>query len=221
MVHRDEVGVPSNPNFFEWILKGNLLTTGGENKACLNVFHFRRFSGSAVPNAGAIEAAIWSSLATPLTAATVSRYTVPLRTLRMMDDPASAAIDYTANPLTGGLEEEGYASDSAVYMQLVTGARGRNFLGSKHFGGLSEDDAEDDQLDASGVTHWDAVRDVLAGWGTAGATVDGNNWRLVVLSPSLSDLVSYPSVFTSADIASVALNLTIGTMGGRRQRTVR
>jgi len=220
-VHRDVVGTPSTPLFAEWILQGNLATTGGQDKKCLNVFHFHRATGSGTPNEADLDTALWTILKPHLEAATVLRYTVPRRTLRLMDDPSRAAVELTATPLTGTLEDDGYASDSAVYMQLLTGARGRNFLGSKHFGGFSEEDTENDQLDASGITNWGAVKTDLVTFATTGVTSSSGLWNMIVLSQSLSDLEAFPSVFTYADITGVALNLTLGTMGGRRQRTVR
>lgn len=220
-VFRDVVGVPANPNFFRWTLKGELLTTGGQVKKCLNVFDFKRFSGSAAPDRSAIDGSLWTIIQGHLTAATVARYTVPRRSVRFLDDPTDAEVEYTSTPLTGSQEGDGYASDSAVYMLLKTGARGRSFKGSKHFGGLCEDDTINDQLDASGIALWTDVLNDLKTYGITGVAIGANVWKMVVVSTLLSDLEAYPAVITGADISNVLLNLTIGTMGHRRQKTVR
>lgn len=221
-VFRDVVGVPANPNFARVVMRGQLATTGGEVKKCYNVFDFRRVVGSVAPVKANIDTIFWTTIAGVLAPATVSRYTVPDRTWRFLDDPSDAEVAFNSAPLAGEQDEgDGYASDSAVYYLFKTGARGRSFKGSKHFGGLCEDDTVNDQLNASGITLWGAVKTNLTTMAVTGLVEGSNTWRLVVVSTLLSDLEAYPAIITGADVTEVQMNLTIGTMGHRRQKTIR
>lgn len=211
------VGDVDAPFFVEWSILGALTMAGDTGpKKCYNVFDFRRLDNGNPFSPANIHAALWAAIDGPLLAATVDAY-APIKTAtRALDDPSALEVE-TATVGNGTLEEDPYASDDAVYMQLRSGFRGRSLNGSKHFGGMSEESIDAGYLNAGGVTLWDAVRDVLTTWSTAGqADADGNTWFLCIVSRLNSNLESAPCIFTGADVATVGLNKRIGTMGRRR-----
>jgi len=215
------VGTPSTPKFVEAVIRGELLTTGGEIVPCLNVFHFKHHSGPTTTDPLNFLSSFTGGIQAELLAATVARYTLSQTEARFMDSPAEP-VGIQVVEANGDIETDPYASDAAVYMLLRTGYRGRSFKGAKHFGGLAEEDTVADQLDASGIVNWGAVGAVIEDWGVTGLDDgDGNVYKLVVLQPTNSDLQADPSIFTGAVVVDVLLNKTIGTMGRRRQKTIR
>jgi len=214
----NQVGSLTDPYFVQVVLVTDITTAAPDHvERCYNVFNFGRESNS-IPGASLadVRTKFWADLDTPLLAALSQDVTVVKTQSRWLDDPTSALEDTTLGS-AGQEEDECYASDTAVYMQLMTGYRGRSFFGSKHFSGLAESQALSGYLNGAGITQWDAVRDVLQAWGTAGMTdADGITWKLCVISQSLSTLDASPAIFTGAEVNQVLLNERVGTMGTRR-----
>lgn len=215
--YTNEVGDIVNPKYARVIMKGNIATVAPEATVkCYNVFDFRRDNNSPPFDPENLKAAFASALQTPVLSASNEDYILGSYETRQLDDPTSPLL-VSAVGVNGSSDEDLYASDTAVYMQLKTGYRGRSFMGSKHFGALSEDQVTEGYLNAGGRTAWDAVRDIIQAMGTTGITDDdGNVWRLVVLSQLNSDLEASPAIFTAAQVETVLLNDRIGTMGRRR-----
>lgn len=213
----NEVGSLTNPKFVEVALVTDV-TVGAANTVIrtYNVFDFRRLTNSTAGSLANVRTKFWADLDGPLLAAMADSCQVIKTTSRWLDDPTSLEEE-TSLGAFGTVEEEVYASDTAAYMQLKSGYRGRSYNGAKHFVGPAETQILNGYLNGGGITLWDAVRDVLSGWGTAGFTdAGGDTWFLSIVSRLLSDLEASPAVFTGATVSSILLNNRIGTMGRRR-----
>lgn len=224
MLFRDFLGDVDNPYFIEVILRGTLLDNQERAIPCLNVFHFRRLVNTENFSPVNICSAFETAFKTSLLAATNVRYTMDQIECRGMDDPAAAtAINPVGEAGTIGNAASAYTAANAVYILLRTGFRGKSFKGSKHFGGLDEAHVTQDELNATGEGLWANVMDVLTGWVSPGLSdADGNAWKLCIISPTLSSLgpTDIPAIFTGADVATAVLNLTVGTMRHRKEKTI-
>jgi len=221
---RNFVGDVTNPFFVEFIIRGSALATGGQTKPLLNVFHFRRLTNSSPLSLTGLMTTLNSTWQDPLLACLNARYTLDQLELRPMDDPAAATLVEPVGA-SGNLGNAASAYDllSAVVYQLKTGARGRNFKGSKHFSALDESQVTGDELTAAAVTAtWDALTAAFAACIAGQSDGAGNTFFPIVLSQELSSLgpTDIPGIFTGADVSSVILNLTIGTMRRRKEKTV-
>jgi len=132
---------------------------------------------------------------------------------------SNANNQYTtvANGQTGGTTGDRLPMDMAVCFLLRTGARGRNFRGSKHYGPITEADTLRDELTTGKVTSWNAVGTAISGL----LSVTGGSLRPVVFSASLSQTRTNPTTLIGEDITAALLNKNIGTMRRRREKTVR
>lgn len=216
----NDVGTPSNPKYVEVVQRGSVLTTGGEVKPSLNVYHFRRKSTGATFDPTNVVAAIATAIEGTVVNAMNVRYTLTQWECRGMDDP-SLATAIQPSGAVGQVTTDSYDSCSAVYFLIRTGYRGRSYKGSKHYTPLSEEDTVNDQLAGTGLTNWTAVKTMLAGLITGVTDTDTNVWYPIILSRELSSLDSNPAIFTGADWNEVLLNKTVGTMRRRKQKTVR
>jgi len=210
------VGDAVNEWFANAVILGVLSPDGETPRKCYNTFDFRRTSNSLAFSGASLGAAMKAALMTPLLAATTSLYNPTAIDVRALDDPTDAYVR-TAFNNPGTQDADQYAADTAVYLQLLSGIRGRSYNGSKHFGGGSEDNITSGYLNADGVTLWTAMKTLLTTWATTGLTDGiGNVWKLVIVSRTLSNLAATPAIFTGAAITSVLLNKRVGTMGRRR-----
>jgi len=213
---RNFVGDLDDGFFVETVLKATCETTNGEIKKILNVFHHKRRTNANPFTAASFATEMIAPIATAMLAALNARYALQGYDIRVMDNPDNA-VTFIANENAGANDEESLPLLDAVKMGLITSSRGKNFLGSKHFCPASEDDTEGDELSASGVTAWGAVRAAIAA-NLSGTDSNGNTWDMIVLSRSLSDLEARPSVFTYDEVLTVNLNATVGSMRHRREK---
>lgn len=203
--------------YVEIIAKATLQSAGAGAKNIANVFNFRRVSGVTTPSKASIEAAFDTAIMTPVLAACSSLYVQDATTVRFIDDATDPPVTFPEAGI-GALATDRLPGLAAVVIQLKSGFKGKSGRGSKHFAGVVEADTTGDVLNATGITHWQAVADALA----AGFTdADGNNWRLGIKSgkPPAQYLVN-PVVMVWNDVSSTLLNLTPGTMYRRKVRTV-
>lgn len=210
------IGDPAAPIVAECTVRGDILPGTLDPRPCVSVWHIARTTtvNPVDPNNVAAAFKTWYNANVIIRQA--QQYTQSEVSARLLDDPMSLeGID--AGAVTGVIDDDLYAADTAVYFQLVTALRGRNFLGSKHIGAPTEGDITGGLLSGAGLTAFTTMRDAIAALGTAGITdSDGNNWRLVVLSKTLSTLDTIPPTLKYTGVVSVILNKRIGTMGRRR-----
>jgi hypothetical protein len=216
MATRNLLGDVDNPFFLEAIQRGEAMTSEGSLKKVLNVFHFRRTSNGNPVVIAHVHTATLATIQTALMAALNARYHRLGFSYRLMDDPDNMAtdIDSTAN---GGNDDDSLSLGLAVKIGLTTASRGASFRGSKHFAPASESDSESDELSADGITAWAAVQTAINSMASV-TDSDGNNWKAIVLSRTLSDLEARPAVFTFDDVTGSTLNLTLGSMKHRREK---
>ncbi len=58
----------------------------------------------------------------------------------------------------------------------------------------------------------------MAGMAVSVDTISGDKWRLCVLSPTMSNLIANPSVFSGALATTATLNVVLGTMRRRKEK---
>jgi len=221
---RNFLGDIANPFFAEVIIRGNATATGGTVKPILNVFHFRRLTNSSPADFVTFLSNFTTLFQGPLLACLNERYNMEQTECRPMDDPAAATVvQPISEPGALGNAASAYDLLSAVVYQMKTGFRGRSFKGSKHFSGLDESQVTGDELTAAAVTAtWDALTAAFTAAIAGISDGAGNTFYPIILSPTLSSLgpTDIPGVFTGADVSSVLLNLTVGSMRRRKEKTV-
>ena len=95
--------------------------------------------------------------------------------------------------------------------------RGREFRGSKHFGPISDADQTGDEITPGKVAAWQAFAAVLA---APFSSITGT-YQPVVVSRKLSQYQKDPTTIVGSDVNGVSVNLTLGTMRRRKEKTVR
>jgi len=212
----NEVGSLTDPFWYNVVVLGLLTPDGQPPRLCYNAFDFRRDDPDPPFDADNVLAMFKTAYEALVLPNVAQQYSIVGYNGFAMDDPSSV-LAFVASAATGAIDDDFYAGDDAIYMQLKTGFRSRNFFGSKHFGGATESHIISGYLTGAGITAWDAIRDGLLSWAVTGLTdADGNVWKFTLLSRTLSDLSLSPAVFTGADITAILLNYRVGTMGRRR-----
>lgn len=204
------------PYFIEVVARGSIKPSSQNLVNCVNVFNFRRLTNSPIFDPTDIASVFSTAFEAVYLPLVNPDYKLEQVEVRGMDDPTAAtAVEPLNDPGTGA--QDMYASDTAIYFQLKTGFRTRNYFGSKHFGGAMESHIDEGYLITAGRTAWGALQTLLLDWTTTGLVDTATNaWKLVVISRDLSNLQASPAVFTGADVAEVLINARVGTMGRRR-----
>jgi len=210
-------GTPADPQFAEFVLKGHTVESDGSSRPTWNVFNFRKRSSAVPASPLSLGGAYMAQIETALSAALSDKYVSDEGTCKMMDDPASLPVGI-ANPIAAAVTGDRMPSgNGCVTVRLITNAAGRNYRGSKHFSPIAESQTTLDNLNAGAQTLWLAVATALLASPIQDS--DLNEWDLIVLSQDLSDFTVTPSVFTGAYVVTDPVNLQLGTMRRRRQRT--
>jgi len=210
------IGDPAAPVVAECSARGSILPGTLDSRPCVSVWHFARTSTSNPVDPANVAAAFKTWYDANVLIAQATQFTLEECSARLLDDPTSLEA-VTAASGAGSLDDDLYAADTAVYFQLVTGLRGRTFMGSKHIGAATEGDITNGLLSGGGITRYQAVQTAIGLLATTGITdSDGNVWKLIVLSKSLSTLDTIPPTLKYTPVLSVLLNKRIGTMGRRR-----
>lgn len=222
---RNLLGDVDKPYFLEVVLRGHVVDSNDREIPAINIFHFHRLDNTPTYAPGDLVGLVQAVLKDPLLSATNVRYHIEQWEERPIDDPAAASF-VIPDPDAGaiGNDASAYANQSAVYMLIRTGYRGKSYKGSKHFAGIDEAHVTRDELVTTGLGLWQNVRNALRTFISAPLTDDnGNIWYPFVLSRELSSLgpTDIPAVVSGADWDSVELNLTVGTMKGRKEATKR
>jgi len=219
------LGDVAKPYFMEVVQRGTIVDSNGGAIPAVNIYHFHRLDNTPSIVEGQLASEVNDILAGPIIAATNARYSLDQWEERPLDDPAAATFVMPINDSGAiGNDASAYANQSAVYMLIRTGYRGKSYKGSKHYAGIDEAHVTKDELVTTGLTLWTAVRDALRSLITAPIEdVSGNIWYPFILSRELSSLgpTDIPAVVSGADWNSVELNLTVGTMKHRKEATRR
>jgi hypothetical protein len=217
-VHRNVSLDPTLANLIEVSVELVVPSSDLTMKKIFNVWHFFNGTGEAI---GAFDP---TSFATTfrtnyqdvIETGLNSSSTLTFIGCRALNDPTNMQGGNSYN-VAGSSGGDRLPTDNAVVINLATGARGRSFQGRKHFTPISESFTTGDILTGNGTTTWMNVRDAIRS--TLSIDVDGLTWNMVVLSPTLSDLTASPVVATFTDVIDASLNLTLGTMRRRKERT--
>jgi len=211
------VGIPAASKLtFEISVLGTSTAGGGEAKNIANVFHYRRTGVSVDASKASLVAIFRTDVLATLVLALNNRASLTQILCRCVDD-AEDANESTTIAETGAVAGDGLANYNCVTIRLKTAVRSRSAMGSKHFGPASEADGNNDVLTGTGLTRWQAVRDVLDDTLT---DADGNVWKPCVLSRKNSVLTSNPTTVSRNDITSCILNKTYGTLRRRKVKSV-
>lgn len=200
----------------ELIAFGHISEAGAPIKRVSNVYHY----GQAIPN---------PVLPDPATVIT-SLYSVILQNIApllhddyVLDEVTGRWLDQTTNPQSlstlaapGVKTGDRLPAYATVCFQLHTNVRGRSYRGSKHYGPIAEADTTADQLAAGVLPAWTNMKNNLL----QSFTIGGQVLVPVVLSRTKSQLQKDPVTISAAAVTSVILNLTLGTLKKRKEKTV-
>lgn len=196
----------------EVVVRGSLSAGGSSVKNCWNVFTYHRTTFANVFSKVNFAAAFRLAIIVPLVAASNVRYSVNRLSVRILDDAYDPYVDI-ADAGVGAIGTDSEPNNDAVFVLLKTGARGRQGLGSKHFGGTSEVDTTDNVLVGAGLARWQAVQ---AACNLMITDASPNNYLPTVVSRKNSVLDGNPTFIWATDLTSTALNKRIGSMAGRK-----
>jgi len=208
-----------NSQSVEITIRGHYVDGAGNNKLIANVFHYTRPNGSTTLSKSAIDTAFRGILNAAfqafLSTAWIPDYTV----VRCVDDPldpeAQTALTATGSGQTGDPESE---CTSACFL-LDTAVRGRRYKGRKHVGPISSVDTTNGELSGGGITRGATLGAAMI----ATFSASGDTWTPAVYSRTNQTVpVTIASCLAAmTPINGYRLNLTIGTMRRRKERTRR
>lgn len=198
------------------LLKATLAAAGGTSTNVQSTFFYVRPPGGGVISKTALSAAFLAGPYAAMLAAFNVGYANGSSNIRFIDD-AQNADTVTSLAGTGAIATDRASSFNAVYMQFRTGLRGRTFNGSKHFPAVNEIDSTGDILTGAGLVRWQAVQTAVIA-----PLVDANGitWNPSVISFKNSTIKTNPTTVVYNTITQVVLDLTLGTMKGRKVKTV-
>jgi len=200
-------------------MRGTFTAAGSGSKNILNIFHFRLATLAAAPTKTALATAFNAAHRANYLAAANIRYDTDGTDVRCINDATDVFQSFIAAPaLQGAIVTDSEPVTTTVSMLYRTGLRGRNYRGAKRFAGVNEVDTTGDVLTGAGLIRWQTLVATLQA-GLVDAL--GNVWVPCVVSRTLSQLLVNPTTVVNNDVVAVLLNLTIGTMRGRRVATVR
>lgn len=200
----------------ELVTKGTIATGGAGVKPCLNVYHYRRASGTPPINkaniAAKFDALIFAFIAPVLHLS----YTCNEIDIRFLEDNLDA-YEGEAVSEAGAATGDRAPDYECVTIQLKTNKRGRNYRGSKHFSPLSEAQTDADVIDSAAIPDFITIRDTLI---LPFSDVDGNTWSPFVWSRDQSTLAGDLWTIAGAGVVEAVLNKTLGTVRSRKPKTV-
>lgn len=199
------------------IMKGTVAAPGASAKLVQNVFTFRRTAFVNPVVKENISNSFQTSIGDVILAAANEDYTQSANTVRILNDAQDRESSF-AQAGVGAIAGDRLPTFANVRLALQTSVRGRWAIGAKAICPVTESDTLNDILTGAAITRWQDVADaLLLGFPDA----DGNEWKLTVTSRKYSQLVTNPTTIREADVTAVLLNLTIGRMSRRKQKTVR
>lgn len=203
-------------NIAEIVVKAHALSTSEpQTKKCYNVYHFLRTVTIGNASKTQVKNAFVTAIQTPVEAALSVAYVGDYIDVRFLDDALDPYQTFTYSGV-GAITGDNLPSLNAVCIQLKTGIRGRSYRGSKHYGPVAESDTTLDHLGSGAQTRYNAVgAAILAGFTDAGGFI----WQPIVVSTLLSQTAVNPTTVNGAPVTSTLLDIYIGTMRRRKQRS--
>lgn len=187
---------------------------GTETVPTANVFHYVYTGVGAFvqPTKTAVVNAFDALIGAAMVAALSARWAQTQTTVRFFDDPFDAPT-ITLVTSAGAITGDCLPPKNAVYMELKTGLRGRNFLGSKHFSPIGDSDTTSTELVTPTPAWWTALKAAVL----AQMTVSGTGtYNPCVVSRNLSQLETAPVSIMAANITSIVMRRNIGSLKRRR-----
>jgi len=146
-------------------------------------------------------------------------YTMTSLTIRWVDDALDPPVLFSVNQ-PGAVAGDRLPSETAAYLLLKTGLKGRSYKGGKHIGPLSEADIGDDVLLSGALTK-------LANLVTSAMTITDaspNTWKLVVMPRmgpnSQQQFLINPTTVATYPVTQVLTRQNVGYMKSRKVRSV-
>lgn len=200
-------------------VRGTIASAGGSSKSTNFVFHFARTTTVAPIAHAAIDTAFQTAVVVPIGTALNVRWLQSSNSVRYVDDALDAPI-YYSHAQAGLVAGDSMPSHSSVYLLMRTGIRGKSYRGSKHLAPVSESDtsiATADILNAGALVNFGAVATAIL---TGFTDANGNIWKAVVLSKTLSQLITNPTTVVANEITQIMVNKRIGNMKKRQVASV-
>jgi len=208
--------MPTLTRVVELSVQGHSIEANGQSKPIWNIFHWHNNSGtqteSALAMGNAFVAQIWPSIAAALSVGYVADQVLA----RMLDNATEQYIVCTKHT-NGVITGDRLPSYSCVTVRHKTALRGKNYRGSKHFSPVAESDTLTDEIDPAQQAHWNSLTTAVSQ--AFSITGTGGIWQPCVVSRNLSQLKTDPVSIIGADVSQGILNLTIGTMRHRKEKT--
>ncbi len=213
------VGAPPYGKVVEWIAEG-LFTEGPsggvETIKTANVFHYR-WNGAGLfvtPTKGQLDTAIYNVMGILMIAALNVHWTFVRTRTRFLDDASDQYADVAVN-LPGNTANDCLPPRNAAYVELTTGLRGRNWVGSKHYGPIAEADTTSTEINTPTPAWWTNLKN---GHLTA-VVAGGMTYNLHVVSSTLSQVKTNPTSIMSAQVTVATLRRNLGGMKRRRPKS--
>lgn len=191
---------------------------GGSNTVPVqNVYHYARTTTAALIDKAGVFTAWKAAIGDKVILALNERYTSQNVQIRCINDAEERFSTHAFTDI-GAIAGESIPMQNSVSILLRSATRGPWAKGAKRYGPISEVDTADDCLDASGIALFETVRAaLLAGFTDA----LGNLWKPTVVSKTYSQLATNPTTVNHYPVVEALLNKNLGSMDGRKVRTVR
>lgn len=211
------MGLPANQlSYAQIVINGRQAAAGGESKACVNVFYYKRTSTVPAIAEANVTAGFAAGMLAALAAAANVRWAATQLLCRFVDDPTRLAVS-TASAVVGAIATDPLPQHDTVVMILRTARRGSRGRGAKRFGGANEIDTTGDVLTGAGLVRWQTVQTALA---TNFNDADGNTWVPQVVSALYSNFKVSPATISAEQVTSVTLLKDINDLNRRKIRSV-
>jgi hypothetical protein len=208
--------MPTLTRVVELSVQGHSIEANGQSKPIWNIFHWGNTSGfqgeSALGMGNAFVAQIWPTIAAALSVGYVADQ-VLARFLDFATEQYAVCTKHTNGVVIG----DRLPSHSAVTVRYKTAQRGKNYRGSKHFAPVAEGDTLTDEIDPAQQAKWNTLTTAISSAFVVTGT--GGVWSPAVVSRNLSQLKTDPVSIVGAYVTQGILNLTIGTMRHRKEKT--
>jgi len=208
--------MPTLTRVVEVVVQGHSIEANGQSKPIWNIFHWHNTAGvmseSALAFGNAFVAQIW-----PTVAAALSIGYVADQVLARLLDNATEQYAVCTKQGNGVVIGDRLPSHACVTVRLKTAQRGKNYRGSKHLSPVAESDTLTDEIDPAQQSKWNSATIAISQ--TFSTATIGGYWTPCIVSRNLSQLKTDPVTIIGADVTQGILNLTIGTMRHRKEKT--
>jgi len=215
------MAIPDNQKIHAEVILRGIATAGGSDAKNYNfVFHYRRVAVAVAPTKAALDVIFQATVAVPLIAALNARFTQGSTFIRWVNDAQDAYSSF-AHAVVGGVGGDSMPNNEAAFLLYRTGLRGRSYRGSKHLGPMSEADTTAGSEDLFNAASLARLATAAAACIAALTDTTPNTWNPCVLTrvPPAQYVVNPTNVVTN-DAVSVSVNKRVGTMRGRRVKSI-